>query len=66
MQGKRYKNMNIKAIREKAMLTQDEFAKLVGVSRWTVFKWENRLCDISEKNMEKIKELKNNTKICQK
>lgn len=57
MQGKRYKNMNIKAIREKAMLTQDEFAKLVGVSRWTVFKWENGLCEISEKNKGKIKEI---------
>lgn len=49
--------MNIKAIREKAMLTQDEFARLVGVSRWTVFKWENGLCEISEKNKEKIKKI---------
>ena len=55
MYGKRNK---IREIREKMLLTQEEFAKLLGVSRQTVYFWESGKCEISKDNLEKIKEIK--------
>ena len=40
------------------LLTQEEFAKLLGVSRQTVYFWESGKCEISKDNLEKIKEIK--------
>lgn len=55
----------IKRIRETLMLTQQEFAKLVGVSRQTVAFWETGVRGISLKNSRKIVEIchKNNIEI---
>ena len=49
MQGK-----TIKQIREKLVLSQGEFAKLLGVSRQTVSNWETGTYYISDKYKEKI------------
>lgn len=49
MQGK-----TIKQIREKLVLSQEEFAKLIGVSRQTVSNWETSTYYISKKYKEKI------------
>ena len=52
MQGKR-----IKQIREKLILSQEEFAKLLGVSRQTVSGWETNRYEINKGNEEKILKL---------
>lgn len=49
--------MDIKKLREKLLLTQSEFAKLVGVSTNTVVSWENGKHKPSMRHLRKIKEL---------
>ena len=39
---------NIKALRKKSSLTQEEFAKLIGVSKETVCRWEKGLDVLSD------------------
>lgn len=42
--------MNIKAIREKLMYSQEEFAKILGVSRQSLSAWEDGRQVISPEN----------------
>lgn len=44
----------IKDIREKLLLSQSEFAELIGVSRQTVSNWEKGNWKITEKHWKKI------------
>lgn len=58
--------MNIKEIREKAFLTQELFAKKIGVSVVSVQKWEWGKSNPSLRNAKKIVEFckENNVEIC--
>lgn len=49
--------MDIKKLRGKLLLTQSEFAKLVGVSVNTVVSWESGKHKPSMRHLRKIKEL---------
>lgn len=46
--------MNTKNIRIKAMLTQLEFANIIGVSTTTIVKWESGKCKPSFKQQRKL------------
>lgn len=46
--------MNIKNIRKKALMTQTEFAKAIGVSLCAVQCWEQEVNKPSFKNLRKI------------
>lgn len=46
--------MEIKNLRKKALLTQQEFAKALGVSLCAVQYWEQEICKPSFKNLRKI------------
>lgn len=54
--------MDIKAIRCELMMTQEEFANAIGVSRCMVAFWENGKHKPSFKNMKKILVLKGDYK----
>ena len=45
---------NIKALRKKSSLTQDEFAKLIGVSKETVCRWEKGRSAIRQSTLQTI------------
>jgi DNA-binding XRE family transcriptional regulator len=47
----------VKKLREKLILTQDEFAKLLGVNYTTVSRWENGLFEPTIKIKRRIVEL---------
>lgn len=49
--------MNIKAIREMLILTQEEFAELLGVRRETIINWETGKRKMLIKNKRKVNEL---------
>lgn len=49
--------MEIKEIRKKLLMTQEEFAKAVGVTRCMVAFWESGKFKPSLKNLKKIMEL---------
>lgn len=55
----------IKNLRYKLLLTQEEFASLMGVSYATVNRWENKRFEPTMKQKRAIKELciKNNVKM---
>jgi len=44
-------------LREKLILSQKEFADLIGVSRTSVVRWEGGYCDPTIKTKRKIKKL---------
>lgn len=48
--------MNIKNIREKVMLTQEELAKVLGVSFRTIQSWEQGKCEPSLRLKRKVVE----------
>lgn len=48
---------NIKKLREKMMLTQEEFANVIGVSFQTVNRWENGKHEPTLKTKRKIVKL---------
>lgn len=48
---------NIRELRERLILSQEEFASLIGVSRQTVYLWEKGKSKITEQNMKKILKL---------
>ncbi len=45
---------NIKALRKKSSLTQEEFAKLIGVSKETVCRWEKGRSAIRQSTLQTI------------
>lgn len=49
--------MNIKEIRAKLLMTQEQFAKAVGVTRCMVAFWESGKFKPSQKNAKKILQL---------
>lgn len=51
--------MNIKQIREEALLTQKEFAEVIGVTLSTVQKWEQN------RNSPRIKQKRKLIKFCE-
>lgn len=57
--------MEIKNIRKKALLTQQEFAKALGVSLCAVQYWEQGICKPSFRSIRKILDFcqKNNIEI---
>lgn len=55
--------MNIKELREKLKLTQEEFAQKIGVSWVTISNWERGLFNPSRLAIEKIKQLLSASKI---
>ena len=49
---------NIREIREDYLvLTQQEFAKLMGVSRQTVYNWEMGIFDMDDEHWAKMQEI---------
>ena len=54
--------MEIKKIRQNLMMTQEQFAKAIGVTRCMVAFWEKGKYKPSLKNMKKILELKGDNK----
>lgn len=46
--------MNTREIRQKALLTQSEFARVIGVSITTISKWELGKCKPSFKQQRKL------------
>lgn len=59
-------SMLIKELREKMLLTQEEFAKLIGVSFQSVNRWENGKFEPTMKVKRKLKELFIEYKIIEK
>jgi putative transcriptional regulator len=53
----------VKELREKLILTQEELAKLLGVSFASVNRWENGHCDPTTKVKRKIVDLCKKNKI---
>jgi len=53
------KYVEIKSIREELLLTQAEFAKLMGVSKQTVSCWENGRQGVSFAKLRKLREILN-------
>ena len=51
------KRNEVKAIRDRLGLTQQEFAEKIGVARETISKWENNHFVITEDNQKKIERL---------
>ena len=52
------KRNEVKAIRDRLGLTQQQLADKIGVCRESISKWENNHFIISEENQKKLKELK--------
>ena len=50
---------NIKKLRAKMNMTQDELAKRCGVTRTTMIAWENTLTELTEKNAQKLLDIFN-------
>ena len=48
--------MNIKSIRRRALMTQQEFATAIGVAKTTVCNWETGKVEVSIESLKKILE----------
>lgn len=57
--------MDIKNIRRKLLMTQQQFAKTIGVTKTTVCNWETGKVEISIESLKKITEFckKNNIEV---
>lgn len=49
--------MNVKELRKKLMLTQGEFARLLGITRMELYNWEKEKTEPHPKNMRKLSEI---------
>ena len=53
-----YFNQRIKKVRANQGMTQEQFGKLFGVSKATVYNWEHMMNYPDDKNLKKLAEMK--------